>query len=59
MTPISVAEAAAILNVSQRVIRDYVGQGRLHAYRIAGVKLIRLDRDQVERLLVPIGREAS
>ncbi|MBM7518247.1 helix-turn-helix domain-containing protein [Nocardioides nitrophenolicus] len=48
---ISLQEAADYLGVSASTVRRYVGLGTLPAYRIAGSKLIRVKRTDVEGLL--------
>lgn len=52
-TYIGVSEAAQLLGLSVLTVRRYVASGRLRAYRV-GDKTIRLDRNDVEAMLVPI-----
>jgi excisionase family DNA binding protein len=50
---IGIPEAAAILAVDDHTIRRQIAAGRLPAYRV-GTKIIRLRREDVEKLLVPV-----
>jgi excisionase family DNA binding protein len=50
---IGLPEAAEQLGVDVYTIRRLIAAGKLPAYRI-GSKIIRLHRDDVERLLIPI-----
>lgn len=49
-----IPEAAEYLNVAPRTVRDYIAQGRLPAYRIAGQRAVRIKAEDVEALLQPI-----
>jgi excisionase family DNA binding protein len=50
-------EAAEILGVTDRTIRNMIADGRLRAYRL-GAAVIRLRLDEVEAALQPIGGAA-
>ena len=50
----SVREAAEFLGVSDSTIRRYISNGRLQAYRLGDERLIRIKRQDLERLLSPI-----
>ncbi|MGE3842423.1 MAG: helix-turn-helix domain-containing protein [Vicinamibacterales bacterium] len=52
-TYITQQEAADILGVTDRTIRNMAAQGRLRAYRL-GPRMIRLRLDEVEAALQPI-----
>lgn len=47
--------AAEYLSVSVKTVRRYIADGRLKAVRM-GPRLIRVDRDSIEKLMRPIGR---
>ncbi len=49
---LTVAQAAALLQVDQSTIRRWIDQGRLPAYRV-GDRHLRLRRADVDRLVVP------
>jgi excisionase family DNA binding protein len=49
----SIAEAAAYVGVHPRTIRRHIAAGRLPAYHL-GQRLIRVDLDEVDRMLAPI-----
>ena len=51
---LSVRQAADLISVSQRTIRRYIEQDKLVAYRVAGSSTIRIKREDLENLLVPI-----
>lgn len=55
ITPVRVGipEAARILGVDTRTIRRFIADRKLPAYRV-GDKIIRINRDDVEKLLVPV-----
>lgn len=53
----SVKEAAAFLGLSVSTIRRYIYDRRLPAYRIAGERMLRIKRDDLEALLEPLGEE--
>ena len=50
----SVQEAAEFLGVSESTIRRYVSDGRLLAYRLGDERLIRIKRQDLDKLLSPI-----
>jgi len=50
----TVQEAAEYLAVSGATIRRYISDGRLPAYRLGNERLIRIKRQDLERLLSPI-----
>lgn len=50
---ISQADAADEASVSVKTIRRWISQGRLTGYR-AGPKLLRVDRDELMRMIAPI-----
>ena len=50
----SVKEAAEFLGVSESTIRRYISDGRLLAYRLGNERLIRIKRQDLEKLLSPI-----
>ncbi|MDQ4112033.1 MAG: helix-turn-helix domain-containing protein [Actinomycetota bacterium] len=52
-TSYSLAEAAQVLGVTDRTIRNYIARGRLPAYRV-GDRLVRVMRADVEALFRPI-----
>ncbi|MBI2886596.1 MAG: helix-turn-helix domain-containing protein [Chloroflexi bacterium] len=52
---VTVAEAAALLKVSQPTIWRWIDQGRLPAYRI-GEKRVRINRADLPRLITPVGK---
>ena len=47
-------EAAEYLGVNPRTIRRYIASGRITAYRL-GPRLIKVDRDELDALLRPVG----
>lgn len=49
----SLNDAAAYAHVNPRTIRRRIADGSLPAYRV-GLKLIRVDLDDVDQLLTPI-----
>lgn len=51
--------AAERLAVHPKTVRNYIARGELTAYRIKNSRLIRIDSDEVDRLLVPINRGRS
>jgi len=50
----SVQEAAEFLGISESTIRRYVSDGRLLAYRLGDERLIRIKRQDLDKLLSPI-----
>lgn len=55
---LTVAEAAALLKVSQSTIWRWIDQGDLSAYRV-GQRRVRLRRRDLARLITPIHRRAE
>ncbi|SKX94158.1 phiRv2 prophage protein [Mycobacteroides abscessus subsp. bolletii] len=53
---ISQVEAAALLGVTDRTVRNMIADGRLAGYRLG--RTIRLRIDEVEAALVPFGGDA-
>ncbi|HID85803.1 MAG TPA: DNA-binding protein [Anaerolineae bacterium] len=51
---LSVREAADFLGLSVSTIRRYIRDGRLPAYRVAGERLLRIKRSDLEALLDPV-----
>ena len=56
---LSVQEAADFLGLSVSTIRRYIRDGRLPAYRVAGERLLRIKRSDLEALLDPIFEEGK
>lgn len=54
----SIAEAAGHLGVNPRTLRRYITDGRLAGYRI-GPKILKVDLDEVERLVRPVATAGS
>lgn len=50
---IGIEDAADLLGVERQTIRRFITTGRLPAYRV-GDKIIRVNRADVEALLVPV-----
>jgi excisionase family DNA binding protein len=50
---LTVEQAAAHLQVSQSSIRSYIRQGRLKAFRVAGLRKVLIPRDELLSLLEP------
>ena len=50
---LTVAQAAAYLHVSDSSIRSYIRQGKLKAFRIAGLRKVLITRSQLNALLEP------
>jgi len=50
----SVKEAAEFLGLSVSTIRRYIYDHRLRAYKVAGERLIRIRREDLEALLEPM-----
>ena len=55
----SVQEAAEFLGLSVSTVRRYIRDGRLPAYRVAGERLLRIRRDDLEALLRPVFGEGK
>ena len=51
---LSPKQAANVLGVSLSAVRSYIRQGRLEARRIRGSRLLRIAREDLERLLQPL-----
>lgn len=51
--PASIAQAAEYADVSERTVHRWIAGGHLTAYRV-GLKLVRVDLDDVDRLIQPI-----
>jgi excisionase family DNA binding protein len=56
---LTIRETAAHLALSTRTIHRYIAAGKLKAYRVAGEKVIRIKRQDVEALLQPVGAEGQ
>ena len=56
---ITVRQAAEILAVSGMTIRRLIDNGRLPAWRVAGDGPIRMNRNDVESLRVPVFKEEN
>lgn len=50
---ISTADAARMVDVHPRTLRNYIAQGYLTGYRV-GPRLLKVDADELERFLSPI-----
>lgn len=48
------ADAGTYLGKSTRTIRQYIADGKLTAYHVAGTRTVRVDMDEVEALVTPI-----
>lgn len=53
----SVQEAADCLGLSVITVRRYIQDQRLAAYRVAGERVLRIRRDNLEALLAPVLEE--
>lgn len=53
----SVKEAAQFLGLSVSTVRRYIHDRRLRAYRVAGERVLRIRRDDLEDLLTPVFEE--
>ncbi|WP_076051908.1 helix-turn-helix domain-containing protein [Mycobacterium colombiense] len=51
----TIAEAAEILNVSKQFVRRRIADHTLPAYRLKGSRLIRIRREDLDALKVPVG----
>lgn len=56
--PVTIAVAAARLNVSSKTIRRRIADGTLTAYRLPP-RIVRVDMAEVERLFKPYGGSAA
>jgi excisionase family DNA binding protein len=56
---LSQAEAAEYLGVTDRTIRAYVARGTITGRRLAGSRLIRIDRHELDSALRPIPTGAA
>ncbi len=54
---LSVKEAAEFLGLSVSTIRRYIYDRRLPAYKVAGERLVRIRREDLEALLNPMFEE--
>ena len=54
---LTIRETAALLALSTRTIHRYIAEGKLKAYRVAGEKVIRIKREDMEALLQPLSDE--
>lgn len=50
---VSLQDAAAQCGVNERTVRRWITAGKLTGYR-AGARLVRVDRDELARLMRPI-----
>ncbi|MGV0778908.1 excisionase family DNA-binding protein [Mycolicibacterium elephantis] len=57
-TLISIASAAKYANVHARTIRRWLAAGHLTGYRV-GPRLLRVNADELARLLQPVGGGAA
>jgi excisionase family DNA binding protein len=55
----TVEQAADYLQLSQSSIRSYIRQGKLKAYRVAGLRKVRISRTELLGLLEPARPESS
>jgi excisionase family DNA binding protein len=55
---VSITEAADYLGVTTRTIRQMIADGRLTGYR-NGPRLIRLDRNEIDAAMQPVGGSAA
>ena len=58
----TIEQAALYLRVSQSSIRSYIRQGKMDAYRVAGMRKVLIPKAELLKLLVParpITREAE
>jgi excisionase family DNA binding protein len=51
---LTLAEAAETLNTSKRTVRRLISSGKLRAYYVAGTRIIRIDADDLAKLLRPV-----
>lgn len=51
---LSQCEAALYLGVTDRTVRNYISRGDLPGHRVKGSRLVRIRRDDLDRLLRPI-----
>lgn len=51
---LSQQEVADYLGVTDRTVRNYIARGVLPAKRLRGSRLVRIDREDVDRMLTPI-----
>ncbi|MBY0372528.1 MAG: helix-turn-helix domain-containing protein [Bryobacteraceae bacterium] len=51
---LSPEETAAALGVHVQTVRAYVREGKLRAHRLAGERVLRIRRDDLERLMQPL-----
>jgi excisionase family DNA binding protein len=58
---VSIRVGAQLTTLSEKTLRRYVSDGRLHAYRV-GRKLLRIDLNELQELIKPVStahRDAS
>lgn len=53
----SVEETAEFLGVSESTVRRYISNGKLSAYRLGDERLIRIKRQDLDKLLSPINAD--
>ncbi len=51
---LTISEAASLLRVGKQAIYRYIGDGRLPAYRLRGGRGVRIRREDVLAMLVPV-----
>lgn len=51
--PITVPEAAQLLGVTDKTVRRWIGEGRVHAWR-RGPRKLYLDRTELEAMYAPV-----
>jgi excisionase family DNA binding protein len=56
---LTIRETAVLLALSTRTIHRYIAEGKLKAYRVAGEKVIRIKREDVDALPKPLGDEGE
>lgn len=55
----TIEQAAQYLQVSQSSIRSYIRQGKIDAYRIAGMRKVLIAKPELLKLLVPARNDHS
>jgi excisionase family DNA binding protein len=51
---LTIRGTAALLALSTRTIHRHIAEGKLKVYRVAGEKVVRIKREDVEALLEPV-----